>query len=328
MAQPAMTTAMTNTMMRAAVITERGVTPALQEFPPPQPQEGAVLIDVNTAGLGGWDVLGAYRLGVAYPCVIRGEGVGRAPDGRRVYFGERSILPYGAWAERTLVPQDEVWDVPDEVDDKTAITMGIAATGALIPLELANIQPGETVLILGATGTLGQVALQLARHMKAGKVVAAARNQQALDRLLERGIADAIVCLDGAVDGAVDVAALKAASGAGFDVVLDLVCGQPMLNALKATRWGARIMTIGTGAGRQLNLDIADLLFRTLSCIGTGQRAPADRHAIWQRLLVIAREQNITVDYADYTLDQAAEAWAAQVAGPHAKITATVARPA
>src|ERR1700743_2946309 len=103
--------------MRAAVINERG-----------------------TIGLGGWDVLGAYRMGVEFPCVIRGEGVGRAEDGRRVYFGARSVIPYGAWAERTLVPQNEVWDIPDDVDDKTAITMGIAATGSLIPLESAKIQ--------------------------------------------------------------------------------------------------------------------------------------------------------------------------------------------
>jgi NADPH:quinone reductase len=151
-------------------------------------------------------------------------------------------------------------------------------------------------------------------------VVAAARSAPALARLKERGIADHIVVLDG-VD---DAAALKAGAGEGYDVVLDLVCGQPMINALKATRFGARIYTIGTGAGRQVNLDIADLLFRTLSCIGTGQRSPADRHAIWQRLLGIAREQAIEVDYADYTLDQAAEAWAAQVAGPHAKITARI----
>ncbi|MES2261693.1 MAG: zinc-binding dehydrogenase [Pseudomonadota bacterium] len=306
--------------MKAAVITERGAAPAVQQFPEPVAQDGAILIDVETAGLGGWDVLGAYRLGVQYPCVIRGEGVGRAPDGRRVYFGERSVLPYGAFAERTLVPSEEVWDVPDNVDDKTAITMGIAATGALVPLEQAKIQPGEQVLVLGATGTLGQVALQLARHLGAGKVVAAARSEAALQRLKERGIADDIVVLGGDDD----VAALKAAGGAGFDVVLDLVCGQPMLNALKATRWGARIMTIGTGAGRQVNLDIADLLFRTLSCIGTGQRPPADRRAIWERLLRIAHEQKIEVDYVDYTLDQSAEAWAAQVSGPHAKITARV----
>ncbi|WP_398310155.1 zinc-binding alcohol dehydrogenase family protein [Zoogloea sp.] len=306
--------------MRAAVITERGAAPVIRDFPAPQTREACILIDVYTAGLGGWDVLGAYRLGVEYPCVIRGEGVGRAPDGRRVYFGERSVLPYGAWAEQTLVPAEEVWDVPDGVDDRTAIAMGIAATGALVPLEQANIKAGENVLILGATGTLGQIALQLARYLGAGRVVAAARNGTALARLSERGIADATVQLGGDDD----VAALKAVSGDGFDVVLDLVCGQPMLNALKATRWGARILTIGTGAGRQLNLDIADLLFRSLSCVGTGQRPPADRRAIWERLLVIAREQNIVVDYVDYSLDQAADAWAAQVDGPHAKITARI----
>lgn len=306
--------------MKAAVISERGAAPVVQEFPEPAPQEGAVLIDMDTAGLGGWDVLGAYRLGVQYPCVIRGEGVGRASDGRRVYFGERSVMPFGTWAERTLVPTDEVWGVPDDVDDKTAITMGIAATGALVPLEQANIQRGEQVLVLGATGTLGQVALQLARYLGAGRVVAAARSAETLQRLKTRGIADEVVALGSEND----VAALKDAAGDGFDVVLDLVCGQPMLNALKATRWGARIMTIGTGAGRQINLDIADLLFRTLSCVGTGQRPPADRRAIWERLLRIAHTENIQVDYADYTLDQAAEAWASQIAGPHAKITARI----
>jgi NADPH:quinone reductase-like Zn-dependent oxidoreductase len=292
----------------------------VQEFQEPVPQDGAVLIEMDTAGLGGWDVLGAYRMGVQYPCVIRGEGVGRTPDGRRVYFGERSVMPFGAWAERTLVPEAEVWNVPDWVDDKTAITMGIAATGALVPLEHANIRKGEQVLVLGATGTLGQVALQLARYLGAGRVVAAARSAESLQRLKARGIADEVVVLGGEDD----VSALKAAAGEGFDVVLDLVCGQPMLNALKATRWGARILTIGTGAGRQVNLDIADLLFRSLSCIGTGQRPPSERREIWDRLLRISRDENIQVDYLDYTLDQAAEAWASQVAGPHAKITARI----
>jgi len=308
--------------MRAAIIFERNALPIVGEFREPEPQQGAVMIDVDTAGLGGWDVLGAYRLGVEYPCVIRGEGVGRAEDGRRVYFGERSVLPFGAWAERTLVPAAEVWNVPDDVDDKTAISMGIAGTGALVPLETAHIQKGEKVLVLGATGTLGQIALQLARGMGAGKVVGAARSAEALTRLKSRGIADDVVTL-GSAD---DVAALKEAADGGFDVVLDLVCGQPMLNALKATNWGARIVTVGTGAGRKLDLDIADLLFRSLSCIGTGQRPPADREQIWLRLLKIAKEQQLQIDYVDYTLDQAAEAWAAQVSGPHAKITASVRR--
>ncbi|MDX1506091.1 MAG: zinc-binding dehydrogenase [Spongiibacter sp.] len=304
--------------MKAAVITERGATPQIQEFAPPQPQSGAVLINVDTAGLGGWDVLGAYRLGVEYPCVIRGEGVGHTTDGKRVYFGERSVLPWGAWAEQTLVPEEEVWEVPDGVDDRTAIAMGIAATGALVPLEAANIQAGEKVLILGATGTLGQIALQLARYLGAGHVSAAARDKSSLDKLLARGICDSVVAL-GTED---DAAALKADAGEGYDVVLDLVCGQPMLNALKATRWGARIMTIGTGAGREVQLDMAHLLFRTLSVVGTGQRPPADREQIWRRLLTISAEQNIEIDYLDFDFDDAATAWETQVNGPHAKITA------
>lgn len=307
--------------MRAAVIPGPQAAPELRDFPDPQAQPGAVLIDVDTAGLGGWDILGAYRLGVQYPCVIRGEGVGRTADGRRVYFGERSVAPWGAWAERTLVPAEEVWAVPDGVDDLTAITMGIAGTGALLPLEQARIQPGETVLILGATGTLGQMALQLARILGAGRVVGAARDAAALQRALERGLADAVVPLGQGTD---DAAALKAAAGAGYDVVLDGVCGAPMLAALKATRWGARVFTIGTGAGRELNLNIADLLFRTLSCVGTGQRPPAEREAVWRRLLALAAQHRITVDQVGYTLDQAASAWEAQRSGPHAKVTASV----
>jgi NADPH2:quinone reductase len=307
--------------MRAAVIAERGALPSPADFPEPSAQAGAVLIDIDTAGLGGWDTLGAYRLGVQYPCVIRGEGVGRrVSDGQRVYFGERSVAPFGAWAQRTIVPAQEVWEVPDDVDDRTAISLGIAATGAIVPLEKAGIQPTESVLIIGATGTLGQIALQLARRFGAARVVAASRSESALSSLKRRGLADETVALGGADD----IAALKAVSGDGFDVVLDLVCGQPLLSALKATRWGARIMTIGTGAGRQINLDMADLLFRTLSVVGTGQRPPADRQAIWRRLLDMNRQERFVIDYAEYTLDGATEAWQSQLKGPHAKIVARI----
>jgi NADPH:quinone reductase-like Zn-dependent oxidoreductase len=306
--------------MRAAVLSGPGVRPVVQEFRAPGPAAGAVLIDVTTAGLGGWDILGAYRMPVGYPCVVRGEGVGRAEDGRRVYFGERSVVPFGAWAQRTVVPAEEVWDVPDDIDDKLAIIMGIAGTGALVPLEQAGIQPGESVLILGATGALGQIAVQLARHLGAGRVVAAARDEKALARLSDRGITDAIVPI-GTDD---DAAALGAVAGEGFDVVLDVVYGEPFGAALKATRLGARLMTIGAQAGLTAAISLPDLLSRTHTCVGTGQRPPADRHAIWARLLGIARQAKITVDYAEYALDQASDAWAAQAASPHAKIVATI----
>ncbi|MDX3901449.1 MAG: zinc-binding dehydrogenase [Sphingobium sp.] len=306
--------------MKAAVIAEHGAAPAFGDFPEPPAREGHVSIDVDTAGLGGWDVLGAYRLAVTYPCVLRGEGVGRAEDGRRVYFGERSVAPWGGWAERTIVPAAEVWDVPDDVDDETAITMAIAGTGALVPMEKAAIQPGETVLVLGATGTIGQIMVQLARIMGAGRVIGASRNQAALDRLRERGLVDATVRMGGDDD----LAALKAEGGEGYDVVMDLVCGAPMVAALKATRWGARIVTVGTGAGTGINITAGDLLFRTLTTVGTGQRPAAEREQVWRRLLDMAKKHAIAVDYRHYTLADVAEAWAAQKAGPHAKIVARI----
>jgi NADPH:quinone reductase len=233
------------------------------------------------------------------------------------------VLPYGAWAERTVVPAEEVWDVPDDVDDNLAIAMAIAGTGAMVPLEQANIRAGERVLILGATGTLGQIGLQLARHLGAGRVIAAARDEKALARAAERGLADGFVAL-GTDD---DAAALKAeAGGDGFDVVLDVVYGEPFIAALKATAFGARIMSIGAQAGFMANISLGDMLYRTLTCVGTGQRPAEDRHEIWNRLLTIARDDDFTIDYSHYTLDQAAEAWAAQVASPHAKIVASVTR--
>jgi NADPH:quinone reductase-like Zn-dependent oxidoreductase len=189
-----------------------------------------------------------------------------------------------------------------------------------VPLEQAQIQRGENVLILGATGTLGQLALQLARIFGAGRVVGAARGQTALDRLMERGIADAVVRLDGQDDSA----ALKAEARDGYDVVLDIVYGEPFVAALKATRWGARIMSIGVQAGATATVSLGDLLFRTHTCVGTGQRSTEERRAIWERLLVLARDHDIAVDCVNYTLDQATEAWQAQLASPHAKVTGTI----
>lgn len=306
--------------MHAAIVSGPGEIPVVTTFEAPAPVDGAVVIDVCTAGLGGWDIQGAYRTAVGYPCVIRGEGVGYAPDGRRVYFGERSISPFGAWAERTVVPTEEVWEVPDDIDDRLAIALAIAGTGALVPLTEANIKPGENVLVLGATGTVGQVALQLARYLGAGRVVAAGRNQQALDRIAELGIADGIARI-GAGD---DVGALKAEAGEGFDVVLDIVFGEPFVAALKATREGARIMSIGVQASMTATIALPDLLFRTHSCVGTGQRSAGERHAYWRQLLDISREQGFVLDYLDYTLDDAAQAWEAQKRSPHAKVIGVI----
>lgn len=294
----------------------------LGEFREPKAQEGMVCISVNTAGLGAWDVGGTYRMAVEYPCVVRGEGVGRAEDGRRVYFGERSVIPFGAWAERTIVPANEVWDVPREVDDKTAIAMAIGGTGAWWPLEAAKINRGDNVLIMGATGVAGQLALQFARIMGASRIVGAGRDAAALARLKDRRIADATVQMQAGDNTTL----LKEAAGEGFDVVLDPLCGEPLQAALKATRVGARIITMGALVSQTVNFSVRDLLFRTLSVVSTGQRPSEERQQLWHRLLNLTGEHEVTVDHIDVPFDRFPEAWALQTAGPHAKITASMSR--
>lgn len=307
--------------MRAAIIEKDGAAPAYGEFREPAPREGCVFIKVETAGLGGWDVLGAYREGVEYPCVIRGEGVGRAEDGRRVYFGERSVAPFGAFAERTIVPKAEVWDVPDGVDDRTAITMAIAGTGAYWPLETAKVKQGDSALVLGATGVLGQLAVQYLKIMGAKRIVGAGRNQRTLARLKERRLVDDVVQLTGGDDAA----ALKAAGGDGFDVVLDIVGGRPLEAALKATRFGSRIVTVGVGAGIVVTINLADLAFRTFTVDGTGQKPPSEREKVWRKQLDLAHAHKIEVEYVDYPLERCAEAWELQKSGAYAKILTTIA---
>ncbi len=306
--------------MKAAVLHHQNGTPQVEQFRDPQPVAGAVEIQVSAGSIGPTDLMRAAGFfgPVNGPLVVGGEGVGRLADGSRVYFGH-AVPPFGAFSERTIVPASEVWPLPDGIDDAQAIALGISGTGALLPLEEARIEKGETVLILGATGPLGQIALQLARAMGAGRVVAAARDITALDRLLQREIADEVVQL-GHGD---DLSALKEAAPEGYNVVLDVIYGPPAEAAMRATAPGARMMSIGVQAGQTVTLSLRDLVFRSHIGVGTGQRPVAERRAAYERLLGYARNGNIAVDITSFDLDQAVGAWAAQARSPHGKIIVT-----
>jgi len=309
--------------MRAAVLTALNTAPVVREFDEPQAKPGAQRIFVSAGGGSPTELMraaGSYGA-FAPPCIVGGEGVGRLADGSRAYFGH-SLNPFGSWAEVTIVPETEVWPLPDDVSDGQAIALGISGTGALIPLEEAKVQPGERVLILGATGPVGQIALQLARHMGAGLVVAAARNLPALERLRARGIADEIVQL-GAGD---DAQALKAAAGKGFDVVLDAIYGAPAEAALRAMAPGARMMSIGVQAGFTMSVSLRDLVSRSHIGVGTGMRPVAERRAAFERLLQLGGSGQIEVDVRSFTLDNALAAWEAQRDSPHGKIIVTPGR--
>lgn len=298
--------------MRAARMLERNGTPILQDVPEIYPSEGTRRIEVLAAGLQRGDLMrsqGTYKV-PALPYTIGGEGVGRLPDGQRVYFGH-SIPESGAACEFTIVPDEEIWSIPDEIDDGTAIALAIAGTGALIPLEMANIQSGDNVLILGASGPLGQIALQLSKAMGAGRVVGAARGLAALERLRARGIADDIVQL-GQGD---DEGALKRAAGEGFNVVLDCLFGAPAEAALRATAYGARMMSIGIQAGTTMTVALKDMTHRSHFGVSTSHRDAGERKAAYERLLDYARSIPIVVNSTEFDLKDVDAAWAALETG-------------
>lgn len=302
--------------MKAAIIATDGSF-SLAEHAEPQAAEDTKLITVSAAGIGPTDLMRAKGFfgPVAGPYVPGGEGVGTLGDGTRVYFGH-SIAPFGAIAEKTLVAEAEVWPCPAQVPDDQVIALAISGTGALLPLEEARIQQGDNVLVLGATGPVGQIALQLARRMGAGHVVAAARGAGKLALVAARGWADATAQI-GTGD---DEAALKAASNGGFDVVLDAIYGPPAEAAMRATRPGARMMSIGVQAGQTVTLSLRELVFRSHIGVGTGQRPVAERRAAFERLMALAADGALAVDTAIFPFERADEAWAAQAGSPHAKI--------
>src|SRR3954465_2773806 len=213
--------------MRAAVLHEHGEAPACTEFADPEAGDGQVVVDVDVAGVNHVDLLKAsgrfYTGPPPLPSVVGSDGVGRLPDGRRVFF-DSIVAPYGSMAERALVPAAALTGVPDGIDDVVAAALGNAGLAAWLSLtRRAALAPGERVLVLGATGAVGTIAVQAASALGAGRVVAAARPGERLQALLGRG-ADATVALGESGDLA---KAIRDAAGGPVDITIDLLWGPP-----------------------------------------------------------------------------------------------------
>jgi len=304
--------------MDAAVLSEPG-TPRLRQFDDPVAGEGQVVLEVRCAGLNPVDLAvasGRFAVPVPYPSVAGREGIGVAPDGRRVYFSG-PVAPYGSLAQRTLMDSRALFDVPDGLDDGVAVALGIAGLAAWLPLTLrAQLQPGETVLVLGATGVLGTIAVQAARLLGAGRVVAAGRDAAGLQRAEQLG-ADAVVDLT-----ADDLpGALREAAGGGVDVTIDPLWGAPAVAALQAANVGARHVQIGNSAGREVTLT-PDFRQTMTSLMGYTTRhvSLADQRTAYAAMTAHAARGEIVVETERIALAQVEDAWARQAAHPHHKL--------
>lgn len=312
--------------MRAAIVEALHTVPFFTDQPLPEILPGTQRIRVEWAGLQPTDVLrvrGTYKLPV-FPYIIGGEGIGRLEDGSRVYFGH-SVPQQGAMSDYTIVPDAEIWPISEDADARQVIALALAGLGALIPLEAAQIKPGERVLILGATGPVGQIGCLAARRLGAGTIVGAARSADTLARLKQRGLVDAVVQL-GQGD---DQAALAREMGEkGYDVVLDPLFGAPGEAAFRCTAEGGRVMSVGTRAGRTFTLTLTELRRRSHIGVDTGEliRPAEERRAAFERLLAYAKEGDWEIDTLVYDLEDIEAAWTAQCGSPGAKIVIRVDR--
>ncbi len=306
--------------MKAAVLVERGAPPRFGDFPDPEPGEGQIVVDVTAAGVHHLDLAkasGAFG-DPPIPSVPGTDGVGRTADGRRVFF-DAPVAPYGSWAQRTLVFEADLLDPTEGVDDVTAAALGNTGLAAWLALSwCARLQPGETVLVLGATGAVGSVAVQAAKAQGASRVIAADRDVDRLQRAREGG-ADAIVALTRGSDAAADIRA--AAGRHGVDVIIDPLWGEPALAAMRAAARGARHVQIGHSAGPSIELPASVVRAARMQILGFAiTDIPLDlRREAYRTLTGQAARGAISVDTIRLPLAEVAQAWERQTKRAPAK---------
>jgi NADPH:quinone reductase-like Zn-dependent oxidoreductase len=229
------------------------------------------------------------------------------------------VAPYGSMAERALIDARSAYRVPDGLDDGVAIALGISGLAAWLALTWrAKLEPGEHVLVLAASGVVGQIAVQAAKLLGAARVVAAARSQAGLERCLVLG-ADAIVRLGGPAD----LPAAFAEAGEGrIDVVVDPLFGEPFAAAVNAASFGARLVQLGSSAGAEATVASAAIRGKLLVIMGHTNFAapPGVKRGAYERMAEAAVRGELSVDVEELGLDQVAEAWSRLAAGSHRKI--------
>jgi len=293
--------------VRAARLHEIGGVPQVDDVDAP---EGPYVIAVSAAALNPVDV--AIGSGRFYggtpptPYVIGSEGVGTTTDGRRVWFRGSATA-----ADQAAATPDKTFDLPDGVDDATALACGIAGlTGWLAVAWRAKVTPDDTVLVLGASGTVGSAAVQAAKVLGANRVIGAARNTADCP-----DAADDVVELKGSYE-------LPEAT-----LVVDGLWGEPAERAIEAAAPGVRYVQLGQSAGPDATLKSAWVRGRMMNILGfsvfsTPHEVMAENYTA---LCEHARDGRIALKSETFPLERVAEAWERQASGsPGSKLVLAI----
>lgn len=312
--------------MNAAVLSTLGKLPRFELFPDPVAGDGEVIVKVCAASLKPVDRQLAsgshYASPSQLPCVCGTDGVGYLDDGQRVFFGG-ARFPYGSMAERTVVPRAFTFPLPDGLSDELAAAIPNPGVSAWLSLSArAKLAPGENVLILGATGVTGRLAIRIAKLLGAGRVVASGRDSKALSALSRLG-ADATIQLD-APDSDLRHAFVREAGASGFQVVIDYVWGHPaevFVDAVTSKEFSTikseiRFVQVGESAGPTISLPAAVLRSTAITIMGTaGIPSPKLLMDAVQKVLAHAASGELSLETNTVPLADIEKAWARESKG-------------
>jgi NADPH2:quinone reductase len=299
--------------MRAGQILELGGAPRVADVPDPEPGERE-LVEVLAVALNPLDL--AVAAGRFYgghpplPYVPGCEAVARTQAGQRVYtFGDGlGVARDGTLGEHATIAAERLVPIESDVDDATAVALGIAGIVGWSAVEHGRVGPGDRVLVLGASGTSGLIAIQHAKQRGADRIVAAGRDLTRLERARELG-ADETVTLTG------DLGA--ACGGDGPTVVIDPLWGEPAAAAVEAAAPSARIVHFGQSAGAEATFKSGTVRGKELELLGLSNfaRTNEELRTLHGELLAAAGAGALQVDFDTFSLDEADEAWRRQGAG-------------
>jgi NADPH:quinone reductase-like Zn-dependent oxidoreductase len=316
--------------VRAAIVSEVGVPPRVGEIEEPVAGPGKAMVEVAAVALNPVELRVAAgrmpaRPQVPYVPGLEGTGTvvrsSRLAPGTRVRF--ESDLPgsgvNGVLAEMAAVDEETIVELPPSVPNSVAAAAGVVGVTARLALQRAGFVPGERVAVLGATGGVGQMAVQLAMTGGASVVVAVGRDAAALE--LVAGLRAVPVPLDG------DLAqSLVDAAGGRIDVVVDMLWGAPAMAAISALAHHGRLVNVGNVAGTDVELPLASMRQYRSAVIGlsSGWTDMVDKVAAYRDVLAGLEAGELRVEHEVFPLDQVDAAWKRQASFPHRRVVVTV----
>lgn len=322
-----------NTEMPAAVIRRYAAPPEYFQRPIPRRVRGQALVRVLSAPISPLDRLCAS--GTSYfgapplPYIPGTQGVGLVMEadvltpGQRVWFTcDAGMKPGdGSMALYCVIDESAALALPEQIDSDLVAALGLSAIAAWMALTWrGHLQSGEQVLVLGASGAVGQVAVQAARLLGAGRVIAASRDAEGRTLALARG-ADAAVDLSG--DDVDEISGRIAAVCDGpLHLVIDPVWGLPAEAAVRVLATEGRLVNIGSAAAPTARFESAIVRSRLHAILGyTNNALTSEQKAqALTEILTHAAAGRCVVERETVPLAKVAEAWERQAAFPRHKL--------